>query len=204
MTTTAPNFTTERADDATDGQPTQNFDAGLLLRELRTQALETLDLRVLGLRRDALVECVHEPAHLVLVHVWKQRYRGVGLGAEGLQNTVGDRHLPAEAVRQELPAQVAVCEPDRCCECRAQGGLSLLVRHPPYRNAREGHAGLDQHGRRSVPAQSRRESRDDENREGQTADHLDEIVLTLGALTKTPGKEGRTAAATPLQIRKLR
>ena len=108
----------------------------------------------------------------MLVHLRHERNGGACLGAERLQDTVGDRHARAEAGRVELPAPVRIDEPDRLCECRAQGGLGLLVRHPPNRNAREGHAELDQHRRGRVPAQGRREGRDDQNGEGQTADHV--------------------------------
>jgi hypothetical protein len=76
----------QRPNDAAYGQPAQNLDARLLLRELRTQALETLDLRVLGRRRDSFVAHVDEPAHLSLVHMWDEWHRGVGLGAERLQH----------------------------------------------------------------------------------------------------------------------
>ena len=107
---------------------------------------------------------MHEPAHLSLVHMWDEWHRGVGLGAEGLQHPVGDRHLPAEVVGQEPPAAVAVDQPDRRRERGPQRRLGLLVRHPADGDAGEGHAGLDQGRRRGIAAKGRRERRDDQNR----------------------------------------
>ena len=150
--------------DPLNRQRTQNRDACLLLRELRAQTVEPLELRVLGRYRDALVERVDEPAHFLSVHLGHEGNRRAGLGAERLQHTVRDRHLAAEASRLQLPAKVAVNQPDRLGKDRAHGGLGLLVGHPSDLYAREGHAGLDQHRRGCVPAKSRRESRDDQNR----------------------------------------
>ena len=150
--------------DSLNRQRTQNRDACLLLRELRAQPVEPVELRVLRRYRDALVERVDEPAHFLSVHLGHEGNRLAGLGPERLQHTVRDRHLPAEASRLQLPATVAVDQPDRLGKGRAQGGLGLLVGHPSDRYAREGHPGLDQRRRGCVPAKSRRESRDDQNR----------------------------------------
>src|SRR5439155_529512 len=141
------------------GELAQDFDVGLLLRELRAQPLEPAELRIGGGNGEAFVESVHEAPNLLLVHRRKQRDCRTGFRAERLHDAVGDSHPRTEANRPEVPTAAAVPEPNGPCECRAQRSLCLLVGHPGDVDAGQGHAGLAQYRRGRIPAQSRREAR---------------------------------------------
>src|SRR2546426_2051293 len=103
-------------------------------------------------------------------------------------NTVRDRHSRPEARRPHPPAPLAVHQPDRPGKGGTKGGLRLLVGHPPDRDARNGHSRSDQHRRRRIPAQGRREGGDHENGQGETANHVAESYLRSERSPRSPAR----------------
>ena len=132
----------------------------------------------------------------------RERYGCSGLRAHRPADAVRNGHSRAEAGRTNSPPPIAEDEAHGTGEGGPESGLRLLVRHAADGHSGERDPGRDEHGRGRVTTKRRRQRSDDENGQGQTAEHGLESYLCRERLPRSPahtGTEGvAIAAASPL------